>query len=71
MKIEELENAPQWLLDAETENADVEIIYGRVNWYGGDWRGGHWHGYTWHGGEWRGGTWHNGVWHGGEWMDGG
>lgn len=41
MKISELPNAPQWLLDATTENADVEYNpYGIVIWLNGDFRGG-------------------------------
>ena len=36
------ENAPQWLKDAKTENANVEIIdsYPYVIWHDGVWRGG-------------------------------
>lgn len=44
MKISELTNAPQWLLDADTRDADVEIKDGIVIWHGGDWRGGDWWG---------------------------
>lgn len=70
MKIEELENAPQWLLEADTKNANVGMINGRVHWYDGIWEGGHWRGGTWHNGEWRDGTWHYGMWFGGEWKGG-
>lgn len=35
---------PQWLKDARTENAQVEICAGRVIWRGGEWHGGVWHG---------------------------
>ncbi len=31
---------PQWLQDADTVDAEVEIIDGRVCWRGGTWRGG-------------------------------
>ena len=48
MKIKELENPPQWLLDADTQDADVNIIEGAVHWYRGDWHGG-----TWYGGRWK------------------
>ena len=68
MKIEELENAPQWLLDAYTENADVEILSGVVYWYDGSWKNGNWHGGTWHGGTWRRGFWHRGIWKDGTWF---
>lgn len=44
MKISELKDAPQWLLDARTEYADVEIINGVVHWYDGVWFGGEWRG---------------------------
>jgi hypothetical protein len=75
MKISELNNAPQWLIDARTENADVGFIDGRVVWRGGDWRGGVWRGGDWRGGVWLGGVWrvgdwHGGVWHGGVWRGG-
>ena len=70
MKISDLKDAPQWLLDAKTDNADVEIIDGRVVWYGGTWYGGEWRGGEWRGGEWHGGTWLGGIWHGGTWYGG-
>ena len=58
MKISECKNAPQWLIDAKTENANVEIDdSGYVTWYGGTWCGGTWCGGTWCDGTWRGGTW--------------
>jgi hypothetical protein len=47
MKITELETVPNWLRDAETSEANVEIINGYIVW-----RGGVWHGGVWHGGEW-------------------
>jgi hypothetical protein len=69
-------NAPQWLHDARTKNAVVDISKsGRVIWYdgvwrGGVWRGGVWHGGYWHGGDWRNGVWRGGVWGGGDWRNG-
>ena len=57
MKISELHNAPQWLLDANTNNADVELNDGVVVWRGGDWWGGDWRGGVWRGGDWWGGVW--------------
>jgi len=48
MKISECANAPQWLRDADTVNANVEItsegtvIWHAGVWYGGDWLGGNW-----------------------------
>ena len=80
MKISELTNAPQWLLDANTADADVEIISGRIVWHDGIWHDGIWHDGIWHdgiwydgtwrGGTWRGGTWYDGIWHDGIWHDG-
>ena len=80
MKIEELENAPQWLLNANTHNASVDIIDGVVHWYDGSWfdgiwRGGIWHYGVWHNGVWKDGTWKDGIWHngifeGGTWRNG-
>lgn len=32
--------APRWLRKANTSNADVEIVDGRVIWRGGTWNGG-------------------------------
>ena len=55
MRIEELANAPQWLLDAKTVDANVEIVCGVVVWMGGTWQGGTWEGGTWEGGTWQGG----------------
>ncbi len=46
MKISECPNAPQWLRDAKTENADVEVltsgwvIWNSGNFLGGDFLGG-------------------------------
>ena len=52
-------NAPQWLKDAKTENAvvEIEINFGVevVIWKSGVWRNG----------EWRDGVWQGGVWQGG------
>jgi hypothetical protein len=43
---------PQWLINADTYNARVEITpSGRVIWLGGTWLGGEWHGGEWHGGD--------------------
>ena len=66
---------PEWLREADTEDAVVEIKNGIVYWYGGVWRGGVWRdgvwrGGVWHDGVWHGGVWYGGVWHGGEWYDG-
>ena len=57
MRITDCADAPQWLRDARTENADVSIIDGTVVWKSGTWQRGTWRGGTWRGGDWRGGTW--------------
>lgn len=52
---------PEWLLFAETQNAEVSIdVNGKVVWHSGIWKGG-----TWHKGTWVDGTWKNGNWYGG------
>ena len=55
MKISELKNAPQWLIDAETANADVTVFGGVVTWNYGIWEDGIWKEGTWEGGTWEGG----------------
>ena len=62
MKISELKNAPQWLIDADTLNADVVWNGDIIQWRDGVWCGG-----EWRGGEWCDGVWCGGVWCGGEW----
>ena len=65
MKVKELTNAPQWLIDAIVEDEDVVISEsGRVTWCDGVWRGGEWCGGEWRSGVWRGGEWCGGVWRG-------
>ncbi len=65
------ERWPQWLRDADTRCAHVDITpNGRVIWHSGEWRGGKWRGGVWHSGEWRGGEWCGGEWRGGVWRDG-
>ncbi len=41
MKISELEDAPAWLVEAKTENADVVMRDGLIVWLGGEWLGGY------------------------------
>ncbi len=47
MKISELENCPDWLREADTENADIMIIDGKVHWNNGIWYDGIWCDGTW------------------------
>ena len=70
MKIEELENPPQWLLDADTNFANVEIIDGIVHWNGGVWKDGIWHNGVWKDGTWLDGVWYDGIWENGTWYGG-
>ena len=51
MKISELVECPQWLLDAETSNADVEIKNGWVIWNSGNFLGGNFWGGDFRGGD--------------------
>ena len=52
---------PQWLRDAETVDAVVDVVDGCVIWRGGTWRGGTWESGTWRGGIWQSGTWGRGT----------
>ncbi len=70
MKIEDLKDCPQWIKDAQTFEADVNLVNGVIIWRGGDWHGGVWHGGVWHGGDWHGGVWRGGDWYGGVWRGG-
>ena len=71
MKIKELKNAPQWLIDAVVRDEDVEIDeYGRVQWNSGEWLSGNfWDGNFW-GGNFRGGDFCGGNFRGGNFWDG-
>ena len=77
MKISELKNAPEWLVLANTTNADVEIHpdFGYVIWnggelLGGEFRGGEFRGGEFRGGEFRGGKFLGGYFRGGEFLGG-
>jgi len=70
MKISELVECPQWLLDAETSNADVEIKNGWVIWNSGDFRGGDFLGGNFLGGNFRGGDFWGGDFRGGNFLGG-
>lgn len=61
---------PQWLRDADTENAVVETREGQVVWHDGVWINGVWINGDWLGGVWLGGVFRDGVWHGGDWING-
>ena len=71
MKIKELTNAPQWLLDAVTRDEDVEIDqYGRVIWNRGSWYSGDFMGGNFLGGDFLGGNFLGGNFRGGNFLGG-
>ena len=70
MKISELVNAPQWLLDADTVNADVRIVDGLVVWSCGDFLGGNFRGGDFWGGDFLGGYFLGGDFWGGNFRGG-
>ena len=71
MKISECKNAPAWLVSAETENANVEVLSsGWVIWYGGDFLGGDFLGGNFRGGNFRGGNFLGGDFRGGNFRGG-
>jgi len=71
MKIKELTNAPQWLIDAVVENEDVTIDEdGRVQWYSGKWLSGDFRGGNFCGGDFCGGDFWGGDFRGGNFRGG-
>jgi hypothetical protein len=73
--VSEKKNWPQWLREADTSDADVEIKHGVVIWKGGIWQYGTWQYGTWEDGIWEDGiwqygTWQYGIWKGGTWKGG-
>ena len=71
MKISELTNAPEWLLRADTRNADVEVsVTGWVTWNSGNFRGGDFLGGEFLGGKFRGGNFLGGNFMGGNFLGG-
>ena len=70
MKISELKDAPQWLVNAITEEADVELLGGVVIWNGGQFIGGQFRGGEFCGGQFIGGEFCGGDFWGGEFRGG-
>ena len=71
MKKTELKNCPQWLLDANTTDEDVDFDkYGVLIWRGGEFRGGEFLGGYFLGGEFLGGEFRGGEFRGGEFRGG-
>jgi len=66
MRINELTNAPQWLIDAVVRDEDVTIDeYGHVQWHSGEWIRGNFWGGDFRGGDFRGGDFRGGDFRGG------
>jgi hypothetical protein len=71
MKISELKNAPEWLVMADTKNADVDYNrFGQVVWNGGYFLGGEFRGGYFRGGEFLGGYFLGGEFLGGYFLGG-
>ena len=75
MRKTELKNCPQWLLDAHTENEDVDFKCGILVWHGGnfwggDFRGGDFCDGNFLGGDFRGGNFCGGDFYGGDFCGG-
>ena len=60
-----IDNEFNWLLDAEIQNARIEIYKNTLTWSNGVWYYG-----VWRDGFWLYGTLKNGVWYNGHWEDG-
>lgn len=71
-KIDEilLEHKFSWLVNAEIQNARLEIINNTLVWNAGIWYNGSWKFGVFRDGEWKYGTWENGVWYNGKWKGG-
>lgn len=72
---------PEWLQNAATRNArveietdshsdDVRVVWKGGTWEEGIWKGGAWESGFWESGIWERGIWNSGVWEGGVWEDG-
>jgi hypothetical protein len=60
-----LDNNLEWLIDAEIENAELEIKNNTLIWKNGIWYSGTWHYGIWLDGSFINGTWENGIWENG------
>jgi len=71
-KIDEIliEHDFKWLVNAEIENARLEILKDTLVWNAGIWYNGAWEFGVFRDGEWKYGTWEGGVWYNGKWKDG-
>jgi hypothetical protein len=71
-KIDELliKHKFNWMVNAEIENARLEIDKDTLIWNAGIWTNGSWYFGVWRDGLWKYGTWQNGVWYNGTWQNG-
>lgn len=60
----------KWMVNAEIENARLEILKDTLIWNAGIWYNGTWEFGVFRDGEWKYGTWMGGVWYNGKWKDG-
>jgi len=65
-----IKNYFHWVVDAEIENAKIEIKNNTLIWYSGTWYAGTWEFGIWVDGIWVSGLWKNGIWEGGQWQSG-
>jgi hypothetical protein len=65
-----IKNNITWLIEAEIENARLEIIKNTLVWNAGTWFNGDWHYGVFRSGNWKAGIWQNGVWYNGLWNNG-
>lgn len=70
-----IKNKFNWIIDAEIENARIELYKDSGDkltliWNAGTWITGTWEFGVFRAGEWRYGTWNNGVWYNGVWKNG-
>jgi len=71
MKISECSNAPQWLIDATTIDANITVLSdGWVYWHGGSFEGGSFKGGSFEGGSFKGGFFLDGYFEGGSFEGG-
>lgn len=54
-------NNLHWLIDAEIEDAEIEVKNNTLIWYDGTWYFGYWYFGIWKDGIWKDGTFENGI----------
>lgn len=65
-----INNGFYWLIDAEFEEAEIEIKNNTIIWKSGIWLSGTWFYGIWQNGEFRWGKWLNGIFEGGNFING-